>query len=681
MKNYNKNELVIKNNYELHDIAKKENIVDRYNFDINRDRLINNILKNNEYKYNKGIEEYLEIGYYSMQNFFEKNLRVLEFEKFDIIVEDITIYKEIITKIIVYVNKNRKLDLNIVLLVNEYRYIYGIFSSNILSVNDDYYKCELTLIPELNRFMSEYNNEKLFFSFFEETTDLYNVYYNKYKSEVLNDSIYGYIVPIIKYKVIQKVKSIENIYVKLGIDNVESKYLKEDFCIDISNLENNISLNYGYEAKKILEENDYKTNRTFFTKIDDIIYNENNLIIIKDENLNSETISFNELFLKFMKFYVNKIEYQIKSKINNVLILKNEDENLDNNLSLECYHNLKYFIGKDREYTYILSDLKYFKIIYVKHNVVNNKISYKLKMSEQVIHENIYLTEIMFLKTIMEYILNDKKSLFKYEGNIFNFMKENRNFEIQLSNDYSIYIREEAKKLMNMYYNDEYFNNKKDLDDIIIYLSFKSIYDFFENFKIIDILKKFTDIKLSGKLVHTKYFIEVLKEFIPGKILEYKNTVNEKEIFEIIDDYENKRDKGNLILEYKYIELKYDIYLSYINYLGESIRIITLYENKINFIDKDNNTVFIEIIIEKIYQYKNNEKSTLIINLPQEYIELDENELLYTDELGIKDFEIDEVINDVVRIFLLFESKNKLKLCFVKRIEDQLFCYFDDINI
>ncbi len=419
----------------------------------------------------------------------------------------------------------------------------------------------------------------------------------------------------------------------------------------------------------------------FFTQIDDIIYNYNDAIIIKDENLNSRIINFSELFLKFMKFYINKIEYKIKIKINNVLILKNEEEDLNDNLSFECYHNLKYFIGKDREYTYILSDIKCFKIIYVKHSVVNNKVSYKLKMSEQVIHENTYLTEIMFLKMIMEYILNDRKSLFKYEGNMFNFMKENRDFEINLSNNYSIYVREEAKELMNMYYKDENFNNKKDLDDIIIYLSFKSIYDFFENFKIIDILKKFNDIKLSGKLVYMKYFIEVLKEFIPGKILEYKNIVNENEIFNIIDDYERKRDKGNLILEYKYIELKYDINISYINYISEKIKIISFYENIVNFIDKDNNTIFIEIIIEKIYQYKNNEEFTLIVNFPQEYIELDENELLHTDELGIKDIEIDEVINDVTRIFLSFESRDKLKLCFVKRIEDQLFCAFNDINI
>ncbi|WP_064616441.1 hypothetical protein [Streptobacillus moniliformis] len=681
MKNYNKNELIIKNNYELYEIAKKENILGKYNFDINRDKLIKNILKNNEYKYNKKIEEYLETGYYSIQDFFEKNLRVLEFEKFDIVIEDVTIYKEITSKIIININKNKNLDLNIVFLVNEYRYIYGIFSSKILDVNYDYYKCELTLIPELNRFMSEYNNERLFFSFFEDSSDLYNIYYNKYKSEVLNESIYGYIAPIIKYRVIHKVNNIENIYVKLGIDNVSSKYLKEDFCIDVSNLEDNISLNYGTEAKEILKENNYKTNRSFFTKIDDVIYNNNSLIVIKDENLNSKMISFNELFLKFMKFYINKIEYQIKSKINKVFILKNDNENINNILSYECYHNLKYFIGKDREYTYILSDFKCFKIIFVKHNVINNKISYKLKMSEQVIHENIYLTEMMFLNTIMEYILNDKKSLFNHEGNIFNFMKDNRNFEIKISNDYSIYVREEAKNLMNMYYNNECFDYKKDLDDIIVYLSFKSIYDFFENFKILDILKKFNDIKLNGRLVHTKYFIEVLKEFIPGKILEYRNTINEKEIFDIIDDYESKRDKGNLILEYKYIELKYDINLSYINYLGEKIKIISLYENKINFIDKDNNTIFIEIIIEKIYQYKNNELSKLIINFPHEYIELDENELLYTDELGIKDFEIDEVINDVVRIFLSFESKNILRLFFVKRIEDQIFCSFDSINL
>ncbi|WP_064613321.1 hypothetical protein [Streptobacillus moniliformis] len=264
MKNYNKNELIIKNNYELYEIAKKENILGKYNFDINRDKLIKNILKNNEYKYNKKIEEYLETGYYSIQDFFEKNLRVLEFEKFDIVIEDVTIYKEITSKIIININKNKNLDLNIVFLVNEYRYIYGIFSSKILDVNYDYYKCELTLIPELNRFMSEYNNERLFFSFFEDSSDLYNIYYNKYKSEVLNESIYGYIAPIIKYRVIHKVNNIENIYVKLGIDNVSSKYLKEDFCIDVSNLEDNISLNYGTEAKEILKENNYKTNRSFF---------------------------------------------------------------------------------------------------------------------------------------------------------------------------------------------------------------------------------------------------------------------------------------------------------------------------------------------------------------------------------------------------------------------------------
>ncbi|WP_067320156.1 transcriptional regulator [Streptobacillus felis] len=681
MKNYNKNDLLLKNNYELYEIAKKENIISKYDFEIKRDKLIMNILKNNEYINNIYIDEYSEEGYSYLQNYFENNLRLIEYEKYDFYLEELIIYKEIVTKTFVKIKKSKIVDKNIVLLVNEYRYIYGIFTVNIIEIYDEYYKCELTLIPELNRITSNFNNEKIFYAFIQDSKDLYDIYYDKYKKDVLNDSLYTYIVPIIRYKIMSNIIKIPNLYVKLGIDYIESKFLKENFFFEISNLENNISLNFGSIVKNILVENNYKVNRSFFTKIEYVLNMYDEEIVIKDENLNSRIVKFYDLYIKFIKYYVNKIEYKIKQKIENVIILKNEEDSTNNYYSLECINNLKYFNGKDREYTYILSDLEYFKIIYVKHNVKNNKVTYKLNITAQVIHENNFLTEFNFLNLVIEYLKNNKESIFENSINMFKYLKENKDIEISVSKEYDIKIREEAKLLVKNYFKNIEMKESRDLDDIIVYLSFKSIYSFFDNFKIIDILKKFSNIKLAGKLVHTSSFIEVLKEFIPGKIIDYKKEVNESEIFEIIDDFEKKKSKGNISLEYKYIPLKYDIILSYNNYLSEKIKIISFYENITNFIDKDKNTIFVELNVEKIYQFKENVYNNVKIYLPEKYIELDENELLRTDELGIKDIELDEVINDIVRIFFSFSKKNIIRLCYVKRNEDQLYCSFDELKL
>ncbi|WP_197034531.1 hypothetical protein [Streptobacillus canis] len=680
LKNYSKNELLLKNNYELNQIAQKEKIQNKYFFETSRNKIINRILEYTEFKYIPQIEEYLDEGYYLLQEFFENNLRVLELERYDIIIdEDFKIYKEIVSKIIIYVNKNRKIDLNIVFLVNEYRYIYGILQSEILEEDGEYVKCELTLHPELNRIINEHNTEKLYFAFFEQSVDLYSVYYNKYKSDMIKNSVFSYIVPIIKYEIIFNCPQENNLYIKIGIDYFETEYLKEDFCIDVINLENNISLNFGDDAKKRLKENGFITNRSYFMNVEYFL-TKNEDIVIKDERQNSKIVSKNFLFEKFLEYYLRKIEYTLKTKFQSIIILKNEGYNQNDGLSFECLHNIKYFNNNDREYTYILSDLDIFRIIYVRHGVVNNKVSYRLNMLLQIIHENKYLTELSFLNHVMKYV-SENKSMINYKGNIFNYLKLNKDLEIKNNVEPSQIIREKSKELINNYFSDITFEERSDLDDILTYLSFKSIFEFFDQFKIIDILKKFENIKLQGRLVYTKSFIDVLKEFIPGKLLEYKSQINNSEIFKIINDFNKKKEKGNLVLNYKFTPLKFDISISYLNYLGEIHKIISLYENKTTFIDKDNTTKFVELYVEKIFQFKKNELYNIHLYLPNEYMELDENELLHTDELGIKDFEIDEVVNDIVRIFFSFKDVDTLKVCYVRRREDQIFCQFEDVFI
>ena len=55
MKKYNRNELVIKSQYELSQIARTENLVNRFNTNLDREKLIDLIIKYREYRIIKRI--------------------------------------------------------------------------------------------------------------------------------------------------------------------------------------------------------------------------------------------------------------------------------------------------------------------------------------------------------------------------------------------------------------------------------------------------------------------------------------------------------------------------------------------------------------------------------------------------------------------------------------------------
>ena len=74
MKKYNRNELVIKSQYELSQIARTENLVNRFNTNLDREKLIDLIIKYREYRIIKRILMYNQDSFYKLQEFINKNL-------------------------------------------------------------------------------------------------------------------------------------------------------------------------------------------------------------------------------------------------------------------------------------------------------------------------------------------------------------------------------------------------------------------------------------------------------------------------------------------------------------------------------------------------------------------------------------------------------------------------------
>lgn len=393
------------------------------------------------------------------------------------------------------------------------------------------------------------------------------------------------------------------------------------------------------------------------------------------------------------------------------------------------YNNLIYLdvLKNKEEYILFLSDDFNFYITFNKYLNIDSKIMYNVTLESKIKYLNNDLSLINLKKYIEKYIKiglynKDKflNSIFDYEENFIDYLKENdfdkinesidnkskkvqesflldeSNFEYDMNlfnqiKSNNLFLNDLSDKILDYYFlntkkayfkiSDVYSKNEGDfselvisklhIDEMIKFLSFKVLNMFFNKYTVIEILKIFSNIKLSGKILKTDAFFDVLKEFLPGSLIN-KSKSKKETSFEIFKNLDKMQFLGNLKIEYKLKELKYDYELFYIDYKKEKNKILSSKSDKFSYIDKSIETKILKLKIKYIYEFNENDIEDIILDFNREYIEIDEEELIKINKIGIQSDCINEITNDIIRIFF-YNQSNKIELLFVRRITDQIY--------
>ena len=209
---------MIKTDFELTKIVKKENLLNRYAVYSNREILIDNILIYLNKKYKETIfilseEKKSILSKYIMENSVEQ----IYYENDIIFDEEFLIYLDIDNNNNkVYISINKHISSNLIILSNIKNEIYATGYLEYVSSNRDYIEY-IIHIPKYTNFIKEKIHDKLKIIFFEEKSDLrvLNLYKGKSVNDLIHESVYLYNVYIDRYKIIKP-----DILDKLYIDRI-----------------------------------------------------------------------------------------------------------------------------------------------------------------------------------------------------------------------------------------------------------------------------------------------------------------------------------------------------------------------------------------------------------------------------------------------------------------------------
>lgn len=726
MRRYNRNELSIKSQYELNKIARTEKIISNFNLSTDRSLLIDLILKYREYRVIKRILEYNKQSYFNIQEFINKNLLILELNELDIYIKDKFIINIGIENmdICVYISKFSNVALDVVMLVNKNKYIYAIGYLEFYEEDGDFNKYVLHIPKDLNIINKDYILEDMYLLFLEDKCDIkiFEVYYNIYYKKLINESIYGYMYKIEGFDVNIVKESKYPLYLNINRFTVESRYLKEFFFVSVLRIEP-LTYIFGNSAKELLVDNEFKLNFSYFNDLDIILDNFNGEVNIYDGFMSNSSMRYCDIFYAYVEYFKKKVENLEKVIYKDIVYIT--EYNLPNKIDkLQCFSLSNIDINKNiQKYIFINIDDDGISILENKYSNEDYKVAYKININSEINLKSDKFSNFEVIKYIMYYfklkLFDNSLRLFDFDDNIFFEIKNNfdsieeklminlEKTEINNPTQYFMYYEnkdkyQESKKNYEMlkYISqkvfDSYIDDKEsyvfkvkniladikdeelkklsifrnEIDEIITYLSYNIIHRYFEKYNISEILKKFAYIKMNGKLLKTKAFIEVLKEYVPGRYINFKNT-DEKNLIQNIYEIEKHKIKGNYLIEYNCFRIKYKLRIYYNDYNKQKILILDEYKNKASF-DKIVETKELELEFEYIFEFSDKKEEKLYLRIPDEFVEMDENDFLSLENYGIDNIEINEVTNMIIRIILIY-LKNNVRIYFIKRIKDQLF--------
>ena len=718
---FNRNDLMIKTDFELSKIAKREELLNRYAMYNKKDVLIDKILEHLNKKYKYIISKLNEDKRSNISRYIKDNIVDLVYYENDIVFEEeFRIYLDIdniVNK--VFVSNDKRISTDLIILSNLENEIYAVGYLEYVSSSRDYREYKICIRKDTN-FIKEKIYDKLKIIFFEEGSDLrvFNIYDEINVNDLIHESIYTYSVFIDKYEII-KPKILDKLYINLGSKKVESIYRNEEFYILFVNYTKNI-IYFGEDVKDYLINDNFKYREYEILNIKDVFKYFDEEIKCIDMNSNIFVLKGREIFSLFINSYISKIEADKLIKIKEIEYISDFcDKKLNSKYNKYFYVNLKYIDNNKKNSTYTLFyiDDNEFSFLDVSYTIKDSKVSYDLVLNvEKKYQSNIFNNDNIkkFLVYLIKFLITDNELNDIYYLDLINFREKINDLEYTYPIMYDKYVDNNylyskakqnykifeyiAERVWHVYINsihEQYiklddiynFDNNSILigkyisRDVIDYLvkEFSKIHidNFFKNYDTIDIIKKFINIKMSGELLKTKVIYDVLKEYIPGRYISNNTSSDKENLFKYLYKYDELQNKGEIKFDYIFKDIKYEFTLYSLNYKSEKEEVLKSNINKYGYIDKISETIYISFILEYEYEYMENNIKELKWYLIKEYTEMDENDFLEMSNIGIEKNYINEVVEGKVRIFVHYEE-NKLKFYQIKRINDQLYINFSE---
>ena len=718
---FNRNDLMIKTDFELSKIAKREELLNRYAMYNKKDVLIDKILEHLNKKYKYIISKLNEDKRSNISRYIKDNIVDLVYYENDIVFEEeFRIYLDIdniVNK--VFVSNDKRISTDLIILSNLENEIYAVGYLEYVSSSRDYKEYKICIRKDTN-FIKEKIYDKLKIIFFEEGSDLrvFNIYDEINVNDLIHESIYTYSVFIDKYEII-KPKILDKLYINLGSKKVESIYRNEEFYILFVNYTKNI-IYFGEDVKDYLINDNFKYREYEILNIKDVFNYFDEEIKCIDMNSNIFVLKGREIFSLFINSYISKIEADKLIKIKEIEYISDFcDKKLNSKYNKYFYINLKYIDNNKKNSTYTLFyiDDNEFSFLDVSYTIKDSKVSYDLVLNvEKKYQSNIFNNDNIkkFLVYLIKFLITDNELNDIYYLDLINFREKINDLEYTYPIMYDKYVDNNylyskakqnykifeyiAERVWHVYINsihEQYiklddiynFDNKSILigkyisREVMDYLvkEFSKIHidNFFKNYDTIDIIKKFINIKMSGELLKTKVIYDVLKEYIPGRYISNNTSSDKENLFKYLYKYDELQNKGEIKFDYIFKDIKYEFTLYSLNYKSEKEEVLKSNINKYGYIDKISETIYISFILEYEYEYMENNIKELKWYLIKEYTEMDENDFLEMSNISIEKNYINEVVEGKVRIFVHYEE-NKLKFYQIKRINDQLYINFSE---
>lgn len=702
-------------NKSIHDLI---SLVDSKNKIFNkREDIIKDIKKNNKIFFNYRITNYIESSYFETQKLLDFNFIKQDYENRKILIEEKYIFYTNITSKDNYIqiNKNSNISKEIIFIVNQKKYIYAIGYLEYIETLGEFEKFRIIINEDLNSFRYNKINEDMYIMLIENECDkrIYEIYYKISSNKYINESIYGYLYKIEKYEIKEINEILDNLNIDISNNKISSIYSSEYFCLIFFKIYPNLIISFSDEAEEILLNNKIFDFKTILNDISNLFIKYNEKITISDLFGNNLSITKIDVIKGYIKSYISRVESEFKIKINSYKLLLNPlFEDFDNYRNKIVAINQKYIDKNKKDYSYIfiyLDDYE-FKICEVHISIDDFVIIYNIDIKVKVNVKNNFFTEVEFLNKLELLIFenmnnNFNEGLFNYEDSFMAYLKKTDRLEIEknLKKRY-YYIEktklEEIKKFDEKAFKMKYMSrmikkiylenpnldnikiaeleiNRRYIDEIIMYLSYYSVKEFFNQIDFSNLIKNFFNIKIYGKLLKTNSFLEVLKEYVPGRILDF-SLVNDKYL-EILNQNDRDIIEGHLKIKEDYLNMDYKILIYYQNYKKEIKNLIDNLNSK-NYLDKLETTKEFKLNLKYIFEYIEEVNKEIIIKIENNFIEMDEDEILREEKIKINEIELNEIVNSVIRIFFQLD-KGILNMYFIKRKDNQLYFYKSEKNI
>ena len=367
VKKFSRDELMEMTTYELKKICLELKIIKAYQNMLDKEKLIDVILKYRGVDVSQLIEEEKEGGFERVQDVICDNLVTsLDYKNKIKIPAKITLYKEIginnedMYKVVV--ESESELEESNVLLINGKNYLCGILSltkdHNSKRGNEYYLSAK-----DYNLRLENLKNKNYSLLFFKrnESEYLQKSYYSDKELPPLN--LYYYMVPVGEFEIqdLEETKTV--LCIDFGTSNTTAgAYLDNNYVsnpsyndilnkriklnsinyvkfMDVSSKDENwiemsptmvyvsdcqepknIKYLFGYDAKQRMKKNNYSSSATIFQGIKRWVNSYEKIEEIYDEQGNSVRVTRGEIISSYMEYVINTAEHQFKCKFKNIHI-------------------------------------------------------------------------------------------------------------------------------------------------------------------------------------------------------------------------------------------------------------------------------------------------------------------------------------------------------------------------